>query len=91
MPQSSRVLVNSGGVEVLCQKMQNIEYIDVAEAAIRALEKISFDYGLSILEAGGMEIMLTLIDFFVASTQVGGFFLGSKSLEIHYEYSRQYI
>lgn len=70
MPASSKILVNSGGVEVLCQKMQNFEYIDVAESSIKALEKVSGDYGLSILNAGGMEIMLTMIDFFVAQTQV---------------------
>lgn len=70
MPAASKILVNSGGIEVLCLKMQNFEYIDVAESAIKALEKISHDYGLAILNAGGMEIMLTMIDFFVVSTQV---------------------
>lgn len=70
MPAASKILVNSGGVEVLCQKMQNFEYIDVAESSIKALEKVSGDFGLSILSAGGMEIMLTMIDFFVAQTQV---------------------
>jgi len=70
MPTASKILVNSGGVEVLCQKMQNFEYIDVAESAIKALEKVSYDNGLAILNAGGMEIMITMIDFFVSPTQV---------------------
>lgn len=70
MPAASKFLVNSGGVEVLCQKMQNFEFIDVAESAIKALEKISYEFGLSILTTGGMEMMLTMIDFFVSPTQV---------------------
>ena len=70
MPAASKLLVNSGGVEVLCQKMQNFEYIDVAESSIKALEKVSGEFGLAVLNAGGMEIMLTMIDFFVAQTQV---------------------
>ena len=70
MPAAGKILVNSGGVEVLCQKMQNFEYIDVAESAIKALEKVSYENGLSILNAGGMEIMITMIDFFVSPTQV---------------------
>lgn len=70
MPAASKILVNCGGVEVLCQKMQNFEYIDVAESAMKALEKVSYDYGLAILNSGGMEVMLMMIDFFVSSTQV---------------------
>ena len=50
--------------------MQNFEYIDVAENAIRALEKISIEFGSGILSAGGLQIMINMIDFFVISTQV---------------------
>ncbi len=81
MPAASKILVNCGGVDVLCQKMQNFEFIDVAESAIKALEKVSYDYGLTILNSGGMEIMLTMIDFLVSSTQVC-FWLGVVFLKI---------
>lgn len=69
-PQASTILVNSGGIEMLCLKMQNFEYVDVAENAVRALEKVSFDYAPGILNAGGFEIIVNMIDFFVATTQV---------------------
>lgn len=70
MPQASNILVSSGGISILCQKMQNFEYVDVAENAIRALEKISVEHGSAILNAGGLEPMMNMIDFFVVSTQV---------------------
>lgn len=70
VPQVAVILVNCSGISILCQKMQNFEYIDVAENAIRALEKISAEFGAGILAAGGLEIMLNMIDFFVTSTQV---------------------
>lgn len=70
MPSAGRVLSNSNGIKVLCDKILNIEYIDIAEACIRALEKVSVEHGMLILEAGGMETMLNFLDFFMASTQV---------------------
>ena len=70
VPQAAAILVNHGGISVLCQKMQSFEYIDVAENAIRALEKISVDFGAGILAIGGLGIMLTMIDFFESKTQV---------------------
>lgn len=85
VPQACRIIVNCGGIEILCQKIQNIEYIDVAESAIRALEKVSVEYGPSILECGGMETMLNFLDFFVSATQVIPK-SSSHALEIDYEH-----
>ena len=73
VPQSAGLLIISGGVQILCQKLQNFEYIDVAENAIRALEKISIEHSTSLLSANGLEIMITMVDFFIASTQVSHF------------------
>lgn len=90
IPQACRIIVNCGGIEILCQKIQNIEYIDVAESAIRALEKVSVEYGPSILECGGMETMLNFLDFFVSATQV--IFRDFLDLvEIDYEHCFQYF
>ena len=50
--------------------MQNFDYIDVAENAIKALEKISSEFGTVIVQAGGLEMMMAMIDFFVIATQV---------------------
>lgn len=70
VPQASGILIINEGVPVLCQKIQNFEYIDVAENAIRALEKMSIEHGAAILYSKGLEIMINMIDFFVTSTQV---------------------
>ena len=70
VPQAAGILILNEGVPVLCQKIQNFEYIDVAENAIRALEKISIEHGAAILYSQGLSIMINMIDFFVASTQV---------------------
>ena len=69
-PTTSKILVSNGGVDILCQKMHNFDYIDVAENAIKVLEKISSEFGAVIVQAGGLEIMMNMIDFFVSSTQV---------------------
>ena len=55
--------------------MQNFEFIDIAENAIKTLEKISHNNSYAILHAGGLPILIKLIDFFVISVQVFFFFL----------------
>lgn len=50
--------------------MQNFEFIDIAENAIKTLEKISHNNSYAILHAGGLPILIKLIDFFVISVQV---------------------
>lgn len=69
-PHLSEVIVKNGGVNVLCEKMQNFEFIDIAENAIKTLEKISHNNSYAILHAGGLPILIKLIDFFVISVQV---------------------
>jgi len=70
LPNASSVLVNNDGVLTLCEKVQYFEYSDVAENAIKALEKVSIDYGDAILKCGGFAILVNIIDFFVQSVQV---------------------
>lgn len=67
------MIVKHHGVAVLCEKMQNFEFIDIAENAIKTLEKISHNNSYSILHAGGLPILIKLIDFFVISVQVNFF------------------
>ena len=62
--------------------MQNFEYIDVAENAIRALEKISEGYGGAILSTGGLDLMINMIDFFVVSIQVIRLLLAKLKLKL---------
>lgn len=50
--------------------MQKFEYIDVAENSIKALEKLSYNYGEEILNNGTLPIILNIIDFFFSNIQV---------------------
>ena len=58
-------MIKAGGVNLLFELMQNLEYIDVAENAVRCLEKISYIDADEILN-GGLMILLNVIDFFVS-------------------------
>ena len=69
------MLVNNDGVGTLCEKVQYFEYSDVAENAIKALEKVSIDYADSILKCGGFSILVNTIDFFVQNIQVRSFII----------------
>ena len=62
--------MNNDCVVTLCEKVQYFEYSDVAENAIKALEKVSLDYGDSILKCDGFAILVNTIDFFVHNVQV---------------------
>lgn len=50
--------------------MQKFEYIDVAENSIKALDKLSNEYGEEILNNGTIPLILNTIDFFFSNTQV---------------------
>ncbi|XVE76239.1 hypothetical protein DITRI_Ditri12bG0156800 [Diplodiscus trichospermus] len=68
-PRSSRFLVRHDAVPVLCQRLLAIEYVDVAEQCLQALEKISRDQPLACLQAGAIMAVLNFIDFFSISVQ----------------------
>ncbi|KAK1312168.1 E3 ubiquitin-protein ligase UPL4 [Acorus calamus] len=67
--RSSSNIVKNGGVSVLCAKLMSIEYMDVAEQCLQALEKISRDHPVPCLQAGVVMAALTYIDFFSLSIQ----------------------
>ena len=69
LPQASHSVVGGGAVPILCQKLIEIDYIDLAEQALITLEKISDDYPGSIVRAGGLTACLTFLDFFATPTQ----------------------
>ena len=54
-------------VPLFCERLLNIEYIDLAEQALQALEKLSHEHPLAILRAGGMLAVLQFVDFFAIS------------------------
>ncbi|RMZ81692.1 hypothetical protein DV737_g2391, partial [Chaetothyriales sp. CBS 132003] len=62
-------VVYGGAVPVLCQKLLDIQYIDVAEQALSTLSKVSIDYPGSIVREGGLTACLQFLDFFATGTQ----------------------
>ena len=62
-------VVYGGAVPILCQKLLDIQYIDVAEQALSTLSKISVDFPASIVREGGLTACLQFLDFFATGTQ----------------------
>lgn len=69
LPSSVANVVYGGAVPVLCQKLLEIHFIDLAEQALSTLEKISVEYPASIVREGGLTACLTYLDFFATSLQ----------------------
>ncbi|KIW04370.1 uncharacterized protein PV09_04654 [Verruconis gallopava] len=69
LPSATANVVYGGAVPVLCQKLLEIDYIDLAEQAISTLEKISVEFPTSIVREGGLTAILTYLDFFPTGTQ----------------------
>ncbi|KFH46084.1 ubiquitin fusion degradation protein C12B10.01c-like protein [Hapsidospora chrysogenum ATCC 11550] len=69
LPASVANVVYGGAVPVLCQKLLEISFIDLAEQALSTLEKISAEYPGSIVREGGLTACLSYLDFFPTSTQ----------------------
>lgn len=69
-PRSSSFLVRHDAVPALCERLIAIEYLDVAEQCLQALEKISRDQPLACLQSGAVMAVLNYIDFFSTSIQV---------------------
>ncbi|XP_043700605.1 E3 ubiquitin-protein ligase UPL4 isoform X1 [Telopea speciosissima] len=69
LPRSSGFLVRHEAVPALCSRLMAIEYLDVAEQCLQALEKISHDHPLACSQAGAIMAVLNYIDFFSTSIQ----------------------
>ncbi|KAJ2773883.1 Ubiquitin fusion degradation protein 4 [Coemansia nantahalensis] len=69
LPVAGPVLLHHGAIPVLCGKLLDIEYIDVAEQALSVLARLSGDFAAQICEAGGMAACLMFLDFFATGTQ----------------------
>ncbi|GAA5894262.1 hypothetical protein JCM6882_007615 [Rhodosporidiobolus microsporus] len=64
LPGSAHSVVYAGAVPVLCDKLKDIQYIDLAEQTLSTLEKISEEVPSSIVREGGLAALLTYLDFF---------------------------
>ncbi|KAG0213076.1 Ubiquitin fusion degradation protein 4 [Mortierella sp. GBA30] len=69
MPASLGSVVYGGAVSVLCSKLIEIQYIDLAEQSLTTLEKISSEYPHAVVKEGGMAAVLMFLDFFPTNVQ----------------------
>jgi E3 ubiquitin-protein ligase TRIP12 len=69
LPASTANIVYGGAVPVLCSKLLEISFIDLAEQSLSTLEKISAEFPAAIVREGGLTACLTFLDFFATSTQ----------------------
>jgi E3 ubiquitin-protein ligase TRIP12 len=69
LPASCSTIVRHGAVPALCSRLLNIEYIDLAEQSLQALEKLAVEHPRALLQAGGLMAVLTYLDFFPSSVQ----------------------
>lgn len=69
LPQATANVVYGGAVPVLCSKLLEINFIDLAEQCLSTLEKISVEFPSAIVREGGLTACLTFLDFFATSTQ----------------------
>jgi E3 ubiquitin-protein ligase TRIP12 len=69
LPATTSNVVYGHAVPILCQKLLEISFIDLAEQALSTLEKISLEYPASIVREGGLTACLSYLEFFATSTQ----------------------
>ncbi|KAF1984860.1 hypothetical protein K402DRAFT_422476 [Aulographum hederae CBS 113979] len=69
LPPATANVVYGNAVPILCQKLMEPHFIDLAEQALSTLEKISVEFPASIVREGGLTACLTYLDFFQTSTQ----------------------
>ncbi|OCF37256.1 E3 ubiquitin-protein ligase TRIP12 [Kwoniella heveanensis BCC8398] len=69
LPGSGHTLVHQGAVPVLCSKLNEISYIELAEQTLSTLEKISVEYPAAIVREGGLGALLNYLPFFSTNVQ----------------------
>ncbi|KAG2450258.1 hypothetical protein HYH02_004769 [Chlamydomonas schloesseri] len=69
LPQSCSAIVRHGAVPAFCARLLTIEYIDLAEQSLQALEKLSHEHSPSLLQDGGLLAVLSYLDFFPTGVQ----------------------
>ncbi|OAV85666.1 hypothetical protein PTTG_30357 [Puccinia triticina 1-1 BBBD Race 1] len=69
LPGSAHTVVHHGAVPVLCAKLLEINFIDLAEQSLSTLEKISEELPSSIVWEGGLTALLQYLDFFSTNVQ----------------------
>lgn len=69
LPTAASSISHHGASVPLCANLLSIQYIDLAEQSLSALEKLSTDFPHPIVRAGGFSAALSFIDFFSTGVQ----------------------
>ena len=68
-PNICNNIVTNGGVKCLAQVLErSMGFIDLNEACIKGIEKISTENPYAILTSGVMGLVLNMMDFFESTT-----------------------
>ena len=68
-PPACSSIIRHGAVPAFCARLLTIEYIDLAEQSLQALEKLSHEHPRSLLKSGALLAVLSYIDFFQTGVQ----------------------
>jgi hypothetical protein len=68
-PSVGASIAQSRAVQALCGSLLHVEYIDLAEQCLQALERLSYNYPNQIIRNGGLRALLQHLDFFPTSIQ----------------------
>ncbi|MCO5568348.1 hypothetical protein L7F22_022047 [Adiantum nelumboides] len=69
LTSSCAIVVHFGAVPCLCARLLTIEYIDLAEQSLQALQKISHEHPTACLRAGALLVVLSYLDFVSTGVQ----------------------
>src|SRR5690349_19876144 len=69
LPTFCAAIVRHGAVPAFCARLLTIEYIDLAEQSLQALEKLSHEHPQALLQNGGLMAVLSYLDFFPTGVQ----------------------
>ncbi|KAK9826455.1 hypothetical protein WJX81_000175 [Elliptochloris bilobata] len=69
LPSSCSTIVRHGAVDAFCARLLTIEYIDLAEQSLQALQKLSQEHPQAVLRQGGLMACLSFLDFFQTGVQ----------------------
>lgn len=85
--------VKAGVISLLISKILNIEYIDVAEYAVKSLEKISHEFPADVLKKSFFSDILPMLEFFDITVQkkMLGILLNVSKTVINLEDFRQFF
>jgi hypothetical protein len=68
-PSVGASIAQSRAVPALCGFLLHVEYIDLAEQCLQALERLSYNFPNHIVRSGGLRAILQHLDFFPTSIQ----------------------